>query len=67
VTEAALEALVAQMERLLGEFAEMRREMADMRAAMLHIKRDSQIKDILGRIDGQVRKLEKEKERAAER
>jgi hypothetical protein len=45
----------------------MRGEMADMRAAMLHIKRDSQIKDILGRIDGQVRKLEQEKERAAER
>jgi hypothetical protein len=38
VTEAALEALAAQMERLLGEFAEMRREMADMQAAMLHIK-----------------------------
>jgi hypothetical protein len=67
VTEVTLEALAAQMERLLREFAEMRGELAGMRAAMLHIRRDSQIKDILGRIDGQVRKLEEEKERAAER
>jgi hypothetical protein len=67
MVDVTLEVLAAQMERLLGELAEIRGEMADMRAAMLHIKRDSQIKDILGRIDGQVRKLEEEKERAAER
>jgi hypothetical protein len=34
---------------------------------MPHLRRDSQIKYILDRIDGQVRKLEEEKERAAER
>jgi hypothetical protein len=67
VTEVTLEVLAAQMERLLREFAEMRGELAGMRAAMLHIRRDSQIKDILGRIDGQVRKLEEEKARAEER
>jgi hypothetical protein len=44
VTEVTLEVLAAQMERLLREFAEMRGELAGMRAAMLHIRRDSQIK-----------------------
>jgi hypothetical protein len=67
MADVTLEALAAQMERLLGELAEMRGEMAAMRAAMLHIKRDNQIKDMLDRIDGQVRKLEEEKGRVQER
>jgi hypothetical protein len=48
------------MAQLLRELVEMRGEMAAMRAAMLHIRRDSQIKHMLDRIDGQVRRLEEE-------
>jgi hypothetical protein len=58
MTDVTLEVLGAQMAQLLRELAEMRGEMAAMRAAMLHIRRDSQIKHMLDRIDGQVRKLE---------
>jgi predicted component of type VI protein secretion system len=47
------EDLAAQIEQLLRELVEMHGELADMRAV--------QIKDILGRIDGHVRKMEKEK------
>jgi hypothetical protein len=60
MTDVTLEVLGAQMAQLLRELAEMRGEMAAMRATMLHIRRDSQIKHMLDRIDGQVRRLEEE-------
>jgi hypothetical protein len=60
MTDVTLEVLGAQMAQLLRELAEMRGEMAALRAAMLHIRRDNQIKHMLDRIDGQVRRLEEE-------
>ena len=80
MADVTLEVFGAQMERLLRELAQVRGELADLRAAqadiskgqttlaqgLLHIKRDGVIKDILARIDGQVRKLEEEKGRAGD-
>jgi hypothetical protein len=60
MADVTLEVLGAQMAQLLRELAEVRKELADVKAAMLHIRRDSQIKHMLDRIDGQVRKLEEE-------
>jgi predicted nucleic acid-binding Zn-ribbon protein len=79
--DVTLDALASQLERLLRELTETRKELAGIRAAqtdlsngqtalaqaLLHIKRDGVIKDILARIDGQVRKLEEEKGRVEER
>jgi hypothetical protein len=79
--DVALDALGSQLVQLLGELTEIRKELAGIRAvqtdlsngqtalvqALLHIKRDGVIKDILARIDGQVRKLEEEKEKVEER
>jgi predicted nucleic acid-binding Zn-ribbon protein len=76
-----LDALASQFGQLLRELTEIRKELAGIRAtqadlsngqaalaqALLHIKRDGVIKDILARIDGQVRKLEEEKGRVEER
>jgi hypothetical protein len=74
-------ALGSQLGQLLRELTEIRKELAGIRAAqadlsngqtalaqaLLHIKRDGVIKDILARIDGQVHKLEEEKGRVEER
>ena len=60
MTDVTLEVVGTQMAQVLRELAEVRGEMAAMRAAMLHIRRDSQIKHMLDRIDGQVRRLEEE-------
>jgi predicted component of type VI protein secretion system len=78
--DVAPDALASQVEQLLRELTEIRKELAGIRAAqidlssgqtalaqaLLHIKRDGVIKDILARIDGQVRKLEEEKGRVEE-
>ena len=73
MADVTLEFLGTQLERLLREFADMRAEMANMRTAqsdladgqtvltqtMFRVERDIvQVKDILARIDGRVRRLE---------
>jgi hypothetical protein len=81
MAEVTLEALGSKLEQMLGELAEIRKELGGIRAvqtdlsngqsalaqALLHIKRDGVIKDIVARIDGQVRKLEEENGRRLER
>jgi predicted nucleic acid-binding Zn-ribbon protein len=81
LAELTLEALGSKLEQVLRELAEIREELGGIRVAqtdlsngqsalaraLLHIKRDGVIKDVLARIDGQVRKLEEEKERTEER
>jgi hypothetical protein len=76
MAEVPLEALGSQLEQLLRELGEIRKELGGIRTAqadlssgqtalaqaLLHIKRDGVIKDMLAHIDGQVRKLERKME-----
>jgi hypothetical protein len=63
IGELVLRELVAVRRELVG----IRAAQVDLAKALLHLKRDGVIKDIVARIDGQVRKLGEEKSRVEER
>jgi hypothetical protein len=50
-----------------GELAAIKAAQVDLAKALLHLKRDGFIRDLVAGIDNQVRKLGQEKERAEER
>ena len=63
IGELVLRELVAVRRELVG----IRAAQVDLAKALLHLKRDGVIKDLVAGIDHQVRKLEEEKERSEER
>jgi hypothetical protein len=61
------EVVLRELVAVRGELAAIRAAQADLAKALLHLKRDGVIKDLVAGIDHQVRKLEEEKERSEER
>jgi hypothetical protein len=58
------EVVLRELVAVRGELAAIRAAQADLAKALLHLKRDGVIKDLVAGIDHQVRKLEEEKERS---
>jgi hypothetical protein len=61
------EVVLRELVAVRGELVAIRAAQADLAKALLHLKRDGVIKDLVAGIDHQVRKLEEEKERSEER
>jgi hypothetical protein len=54
------ELVLRELVAVRGELAAIRAAQVDLAKALLHLKRDGLIRDLVSRIDGQVRKLEEE-------
>jgi hypothetical protein len=61
------ELVLRELVAVRGELAAIRAAQVDLAKALLHLKRDGVIKDLVARVDHQVRKLEEEKARVGER
>ena len=61
------ELVLRELVAVRGELAAIRAAQVDLAKALLHLKRDGVIKDLVARVDYQVRKLEEEKARVGER
>jgi hypothetical protein len=57
------ELVLRELVALRRELAGIRATQADLAKALLHLKRDGVIKDLVARVDQQVRKIEQEVER----
>jgi hypothetical protein len=61
------ELVLRELVAVRGELAAIRAAQVDLAKALLHLKRDGVIKDLVARVDHQVRKLEEEEARVGER
>jgi hypothetical protein len=61
------ELVLRELVAVRGELAAIRAAQVDLAKALLHLKRDGVIKELVARVDHQVRKLEEEKARVGER